>query len=163
MDLPENSLLIHEQRGNYWRKSRYDKHGYIKRKWSNTYFGIGIRFFVCYWHKGKLLYRRDEQKTMFKWDNNTIYYKNKWPDIGWNELEKFLHKILVKIKNNFKSEYKFWENLSWEQYRNNKIDYQINRMPYGGTSYIPNNLYKIKKVQEDIEEEKDKESQLSLF
>ena len=161
VDLWQDSLVIHEQRGKYWRKSRYDDKGYIRRKWSNGYFGTGIRYFVCYWYDGKLIYRRDEQKTIFRWNCDTIYYKDKWPDIGWTDLQKHLRKILPKLKKNFKSEYKFWKDINWSHYRNNKIDYQATRLPNGGINYIPNNLYKFDDEQEEIEEEN--EPQLSLF
>ena len=75
-------------------------------------------------HKGEIIYRRDRLNTKFMWKGTHIYFNGNWPDIGYNDLEKFLKRIMPKIKKKWPEEYEYWQNkIKWNYYQNNHIDY----------------------------------------
>ena len=80
-------------------------------------------------YKGDLIYRRDRKNAVFYKKNTRIFYNGNWPDIGFNELEKILKYILVKLKNKWPKEYKFWEEKNkYMYYVKNNIDYKVERL-----------------------------------
>ena len=100
-------------------------------------------WFKVYWHDGTPIYRRDADKTMFCWNYTRIYYSEGWPDIGYNDLNKFLKRIMPKLKKDWPEEYKYWEDkLKYMYYVDNNLDYEVE-------SFLQITIYKPKRMIAD--------------
>ena len=94
--------------------------------------GNSESWFKVYWHDGYPIYRRDKDRTMFCWKTTRVYYNNGWPDIGFNDLEKFLKRIIPKLKKDWPEEYEIWKDrVKHMYYVDNKLDYVAERFLEG--------------------------------